>query len=320
MSNINFNNLTVSNSTDLTNMLGKLVYFSLSSVLIEKKDLDNILQACQMHGVPKQKMAPANAFRSATGDIYERKTVAGHTYKIYCRDNKSDGSILRRELVMETLDERTNDYTKLANIWIDKDTNEFFYDELNYYSSVDATQYCELARDLFEKYKLCVNRNQIETIALNMLEGLDAVKVQVHGNLFFVPRKNMHAVTVFEDFIDALNAHNQNTGTLSANSLYVTDDEKQRGKFTAEYYNAVRKEIELYQTKVEHLINTNSPSISVMSRWITKIDALQEKKQRYEDLFRRELTDVDTELKTLKGYSTELQVRISRLAPFRKVA
>lgn len=54
------------------------------------------------------------------------------------------------------------------------------------------------------------------------------IKINIHGRLYFVPKTHMQYVSLFEDFIEALNQYNQNTVPLDVNSTYVMDDEKQR--------------------------------------------------------------------------------------------
>ena len=52
-------------------------------------------------------VATTDAFRSATGDINDKKTVTSaygkETFKIYCSDNKSVKGVISRELIKETL-------------------------------------------------------------------------------------------------------------------------------------------------------------------------------------------------------------------------
>ena len=75
-------------------VLGKILYYTLSSVLIDK---DILAQICEDIGFPYpggRRLALADAFRSATGDIYDAKTAQGangsEIFKIYCRDNQSE--------------------------------------------------------------------------------------------------------------------------------------------------------------------------------------------------------------------------------------
>ena len=58
------------------------------NILIEKPVLE---QLCQTMDLPYSKggrLNEADAFRSATGDIRDRKTQGSSIFKIYCRDNE----------------------------------------------------------------------------------------------------------------------------------------------------------------------------------------------------------------------------------------
>ena len=172
---------------------------------------------------------------------------------------------------------------------------------------------------MFELYQICANRRQIETICLSYLRMLEATKVSTTGHLYFIPRQHMEKVDTFETFIEQLSAMNQNDNALSVNSFYIIDDAKQRDKMTEEFYSAVKKEIALYQEKADYLIQSGSRSPSVMERWVNKIAALEQKKQHYEEILRRELDGLDDEFETLRLLSQELSVRANGLR-FRKAA
>ena len=112
---------------------------------------------------------------------------------------------------------------------------------------------------------------------------------------------------------------NQNDNSLSVNSFYIIDDAKQRDKMTEEFYSAIKKEIALYQEKADYLIQSGSRSPAVMERWVNKIATLEQKKQHYEEILRRELDGLDDEFETLRLLSQELSVRATGLR-FRKAA
>ena len=141
----------------------------------------------------------------------------------------------------------------------------------------------------------------------------------IHIYLYFIPRQHMDKVDTFETFIEQLSAINQNDNALSVNNFYIIDDAKQRDKMTEEFYSAVKKEIALYQEKADYLIQSGSRSPSVMERWVGKIATLEQKKQHYEEILRRELDGLDDEFETLRLLSQELSVRANGLR-FRKVA
>lgn len=304
-------------------VLGKFLYFSLSNILVEKEQLTQLCADLDIPYSGSKRVSVADAFRSATGDIKDRITVKRpgehHIYAVYCRDNAHDRELYSRELVKETLNLKTNQYEKLANIFYDRRDGQFGYDDLGFDTDVDALHYCQQAENLFALYQVCANRKQIETICLSYLRMLEATKVSANGHLYFIPRQHMEKVDTFETFLEQLSEMNRNDSVLTVNSFYIIDDAKQREKMTDEFYSAVKKEIALYQEKADYLIQSGSRSPSIMERWINKIANLEQKKRHYEEILRRELNGLDDEFETLRLLSQELSVRANGLR-FRKAA
>ena len=298
---------------DEAHVLGKFLYFSLSSVLVDKVELGKLCANLGMPYTSSARLSVGDAFRSATGDIKERKLVRHDgeqkILSIYCRDNDRTSGLLSRELVKETLNETTNRYQKLANIHYDKADKSFGYGALIPDEDVDALDFCLRAEELFELYQRCANRRQIETICTNFLRSLEATKVTGTGHNYFVPRHTMAQVDTFEAFIEGLNALNQNDNFLTANSFYLIDDAKQRDKMTEEFYAAVKKEIQEYQDKSDYLIKSGCASPAILERWVNRVTTLEEKKRHYEAVLRRELDGLDDEFGNLKLMSQELSIR-----------
>lgn len=313
---------------DGEDVLGKILYYTLSSILVDKQELTKLCEAVDFPYQPSNRLAVADAFRSATGDIYERKVLQTPEgplcYKVYCRDNRAGKNAISRELVKETVREDTNDYKKLANISYDKTSGVFSYDNLAFDPHVDPLDYCLRARELFELYQRCVGRKQIETLLENYLSALHAVKVVSHGKVYFVPRDEMARIAVFEDFIEVLETHNRNANPLrqpmDSNSMFVVDDERQRGKMAAAFYQSVRREIQEYEERANHLIQTGNQSPAVMERWVLRIQGLEQKKRHYEEVLQRELHDVDDEFSSLRYLAQELQIRTRGIRAQRKSA
>lgn len=315
-------------SHDGGEVLGKVLYYSLSSVLIDREELKKLCDAVGFPASGNNRIAMGDAFRSATGDIYERKVVktdAGpQIFKVYCRDNKApNGTVISRELVKETVHEDTNEYRKLANITLSKDSKVFSYDNLASDPHIDPLPFCLEAQNLFELYQHCVGRRQIETLLENYVASMQAVKIG-RGHFFFIPRDFIPRLQVFEDFIELLEKHNQlqrpGRDPLEVNSIYVVDDAKQRQKMAAAFYRSVRKEIAEYEERVTHLIQTGSQSPKIMERWIMRIQGLEGKKRNYEDILKRELTDLDDEFTSLRYLSDELRIRSAGLRGQKRAA
>lgn len=306
---------------DKEHMLGKFLYFSMSNLLVEKESLSKLCDETGILYTGGKRLSVADAFRSATGDIRERYPVTTmgetHIYLAYCRDNKHTADILSRELVKETLNQRTNQYEKLANISLDKRDHVFRCDNMMMDPVVDVRECCRRAEALFELYQRCANRKQIETICTNFLRSLDATKLSIAGHMYFVPRTYMEKVDIFEDFINLLGGLNRNNTPLMVNSFYIIDDEKQRGKMTEEFYAAVKKEIATYQERCDYLIQSKSQSPAVMDRWVLKVRGLEEKKKHYEQILQRELDGLDDEFNTLKFLAQELQMRATNIRRYK---
>ena len=311
---------------DSGEVLGKVLYYSLSSILIDREELKEL---CDDMGISfSSRSSFGDAFRSATGDVYDRRVVktddGPQIFKVYCRDNKApNASVISRELVKETVLEDTNRYRKLANITFNKTSKLFSYDNLVSDPFIDPLPYCMEAQRLFELYQNCAGRRQIETLLENYVDSMQAVKIG-RGHFFFVPRDFAARLQVFEDFVEMLEEHNQlkrpDRDPLEVNSIYVVDDAKQRKKMTAAFYRSVRREIAEYEERVTHLIQSGSQSPKIMDRWVMRIQGLEEKKRNYENILKRELTDLDEEFTSLRYLSDELRIRAAGLRVHQKAA
>lgn len=312
---------------DGNGVLGKVLYYSLSTTLIDREKFDELCQSIGFPYEPSRRTAKADAFRSATGDVYERlllKTDSGpQIFKVYCRDNKAPGGAISRELVKETVHEDTNEYKKLANISFTKEGGIFSYDNMVSDPHVDPLNYCLEAQRLFELYQTCVGRRQIETLLENYVESMQAVKI-ARGHIYFVPRDYMAKLNLFEDFIELLEGNNQfqrpGRDPLDANSMFVVNDAKQREKMAVAFYNTACGEIAEYEKRATHLIQSDSRSPAILERLALRIKGLEDKRSYYEAILQKELTDMDEQFTSLRYLSDELQIRARGLRVQKKTA
>ena len=301
-------------------VLGKLLYYSLSSVLVDRDELAGLCRSVGFPYKPGRRSAVADAFRSATGDICERLVLrepdGPQVIKVYCRDNRGQEGTIARELVKETVHESTNEYKKLANITLDRRAQTLSWDNLAYDDQVDPERYVGEIQRLFTLYQSCAGRRQIETLLENYVDAMEAVKV-ARGRIYFVPRDHMAQLQVFEDFISLLERHNlhQRPGRvpLDANSMYVVDDAKQRDKMAAAFYRTVQAELAEYEERAAHLIQSGSQSPAVMDRCVLRIQALEGKKAHYEEVLKRELSELDDQFASLRYLADELRLRAKGL-------
>lgn len=296
-------------------IIGKFFYYSTSSILIPKTKFIEIGQA---YGLPKFKPAKesrASAYRCATTALKDRVTVKGsdgtsHIYRIYCRDNKKeDAKYITRELVKETLNSRTNEYKKLANICFDKDNEIVIVENEVYDSDVDVRDYCLKAEELYERYCNCYTSDQVDSVIDDMLCRMQANSISIKGNLFFIPKQYLSLLNLLEDYIESLSKENLNTNLVHSNSMFVVDDERQCQKMTDEFYANYKRDIEFYQERIQHFIDNGCDSQAVIQRWMQKINALQMKKQTYEEILQRQLDDLNSDYAMLQMQGQELAVR-----------
>lgn len=207
---------------------------------------------------------------------------------------------------------RTNSYDKLANIFFDKKDEVITYDNVVYDPDIDVESYCRQAVDNYNRLCSCYDTEQVDAVIQDLLDRMQANKISIHGNLYFVPKQYLSVLNVFEDFISAISKHNLNDGRVMSNSMFVVDDERQRQKMTEEFYENYRRDIDFYKQRIQHFIDTGCQSQAVIQRWIQKVAALQQKKDIYEDVLKRRLDDLNKDYMMLKMQSDELIVRKSK--------
>ena len=75
----------------------------------------------------------------------------------------------------------------------------------------------------------------MESVIQDQLDRMQANKISIHGNLYFIPNPHLSQMNLLEDYIDAISKYNLNDGLVMSNSMFVVDDERQRQKMTDVY-------------------------------------------------------------------------------------
>ena len=253
-------------------VMGKYMYYSLPKLVVK---VEKIKEICEMIGFPvdiSEKVSLTDAFRSATSEIHHRieEDVGGELkiVKVYCRDNKKGViDLLSRELVEETLDEKTNSYKKLANITLDKNSGQLMISDIDVTSERDIDGYFEEAKFYFKLYQECLGNRSIESIADKYISSMNATSISARGHHYFIPKAYMHKISLLEDFMELVGKENlfsysdkRDSTYISINSMYVADNEKQRNKMAHEFYIDMAKEIDEYQSRIINLIKGGSKS------------------------------------------------------------
>ncbi len=304
-------------------VLGKYMYYSLPNLVVKVSRVKDICQQIEFPVEVNDKISITDAYRSATGSIYDRivETVNDEkkVTRIYCRDNKkTEDTIISRELVEETLDDTTNTYKKLANFVLNKESRIMELSDVDYSSDRDIRGYFRQAEELFELYQDCLGNRSIETLAEKYIARMRAISISARGHHYFVPKAYMHDIQLLEDFMDLVGKENlytypdsrRDSKYISMNSMYVADDEKQRGKMAREFYLDMSREIEEYQKRIGKLIQKGNTSQKILDRWELKIQSLEMKKREYESILKKDLSGVDEEFTMLNDLCNQFRMGV----------
>ena len=295
-------------------ILGKILYYSVSNILIDREEFQQIGRDFGLVKTKPARESPSDAFSKATTALYERVVVnngsAATAYRVYCRKNKKTAKdLVSCELVKEEMCESTNDYQKLMNIEFDKTTENIRFCNKQYDYDIDVDGFCDKALRLYQLYRTCYNSSHVETVLESLLNSMQANKISIRGRIFFVPKQNLGLVSLFEDYVSAIAAKNNNVGDVICNSMYVVDDEKQRLKMTEEFYANYKRDIGEYQERIQNFIKNGGNSKAVIERWIKRIDDLKSKKATYESVLKQQLNALDDDFEVLNVQAQELRIR-----------
>lgn len=149
----------------------------------------------------------------------------------------------------------------------------------------------------------------MDSLIDDILRRMQANDTSIKGNLFFIPKQYLSLLNLLEDYIEAISKENLSNSMVHSNSMFVVDDERQRQKMTAEFYANYKRDIEFYQDRIQHFIDSGCESQAVIQRWMDKIGALQKKKKTYEEVLKQQLDDLNSDYAMLQMQARELLVR-----------
>lgn len=72
----------------------------------------------------------------------------------------------------------------------------------------------------------------------------------------------------------------------------------------------MQKQIQDYQDKIEKLIKAGSQSDAILTRWLNRVNTLEDKKYDYEAILKQRLNDMDSEFEYLRTLCNEYKLRV----------
>lgn len=76
------------------------------------------------------------------------------------------------------------------------------------------------------------------------------------------------------------------------------------------------REIEEYQRRITHLIQSGNSSQRILDRWLLKIESLENKKKEYEKILRQDLSGIDSEFTMLKTMCEQFRMGVLKTKIF----
>ncbi|WP_027092663.1 DUF6744 family protein [Cohnella thermotolerans] len=174
-------------SPNSVNVIGHLTWYSLSEMLITRDELrQKMLSAGLGEGFMPHEIRLPDAFRRATSDKHRRRVSEGVIENYLFREVSSDNSMIQRNIVCETVDQKGR---RLA---YDGNAATLVLDKTSANVTVSATSplAAELARDAVTKFEIYRNNygsHTIRSVLTNILKSMAPTPVRPTGGIYFVP-------------------------------------------------------------------------------------------------------------------------------------
>lgn len=324
------------NNSNGSNIIGKLIYYTIGRTLIKEGKVRQIVRDCDIDiSKLNSKYTNTHTFKSVTKMLEQKRKVVKpngqiEVYNIRILDNEKEnqGKKLVREIKKEVIKEKKNQFIYLGNFTYDKEIDAInaekeklklkpvgFAVDYNINASkateidFDLKDECNNIIRLYDYAKDCYNENRLVTFVDNYVtHELDASPVNIHGKLFFIPIFKNEELVKLEQFMTMIQEANEVKGNISFASIPVMDDEKYIKEYTKEFYAMAEEELEIYQKKLSAFIQNKKYSGKVLDGWLKKIDKFIEKKAKYEEVFKRNLSEIDEDIAIIERQVRELQI------------
>ncbi len=290
----------------MNSTLGHLVYFSLADLQIGRGSFE---EACRMLGsIPRHKddFVTERAWQKLLSEMAEHRLIHGESHQFFYRPTDTSS-------IFELVVEDAAGPSIPAKVQLEKEQGAFavHYTEPPSPAVMDFIRKTETA---FCGLRGQVNTKHAEYAAEAYLDSLMAVKLNLHGRLYFVPRPHISGIPRLLRFLELLEQKKSSAPPLTRNSLPVPDCPVQRRAIGEEFQRSFQIKADRCIQTAEYLLESDSPSLSVRQRWHDKISLLLERKRLYEGILGSRFPCLDNivgELMALQMSLVELPFSVS---------
>lgn len=186
----------------------------------------------------------------------------------------------------------------IGNIEIEREIFNTLYDK--FYNT-----YLRLSREDSASY----SKKQIQTFIKRQLKYMDAIKLTVKGQYYFIPYIYESDLSLLLKFINSVKSRLKCLGdssTIYTNTYDIINNSHKTNLLNdfIVYYNSV---IALYHTKINVMIEKGGTDKKVALKWVKRIEELKQTVSVYKDIFSQKIIPIETELQNLEYFAAKLK-------------
>lgn len=282
---------------DNTDVLGRLVIYSVSDLTVDHANLSNLLNRHGLGSYLPKMPADADIFRRVTKTIQRNKEDLGDgTFlNVLVRDvtHGNSNEIVRR-VVVETVDPKGKrlDYTEAWELTFDKEHATLSTRRLPDWQPTQADEIVAGLGDEYQAKRGTLNGDGIRALLKNILTGSHAVRVRSTGGVEFMPRQHMAAADAIKQLGNEFPEVELLVVPLPNGDLEAREVSRALGEDTD------RAITDLMKQAIE-ISKTGKAKTNTLATMGTELRRLKQRTQVYQDLLENDLSELDTRLALL---------------------
>lgn len=186
----------------------------------------------------------------------------------------------------------------IGNIEIEREIFNALYDK--FYNT-----YLRLSREESAYY----GKKQIQTFIKRQLKYMDAIKLTVKGQYYFIPYIYKSDLSLLLKFINSVKPRLKcldDSSAIYTNTYDIINNSHKTNLLNdfITYYHSV---IALYHTKIKAMIEKGGTDKKVALKWVKRIEELKQTVSVYKDIFSQKIIPIETELQNLEYFAAKLK-------------
>ena len=314
----------VDSQIDQDNLLGRLVWYSLSEMRVPHADFLKMLEEAGIGATPPRKPSDADVFRRVCSNVKRQRipTKDPDVFENYRMVEFKDSYTITRRVVRERVNNagRKLGFVEVLDITFNRDTSDLVF-KLLVPPRVAGAVVKEIeteVTDTYYEWRGCLNAQAIREWMRNHLMGIGATMVRPGGGVYFVREAHLPVVEGYEAIGDVLNDMRTEIdhGRVEFHSLPLIDDRKQREMVQRAYEAETVDAVDRLLVEITKLSKSGKDISS--DRYTALLDEYQSLMARttdYEDLLQEKLDSTSKRLEIFSASLLNLRKQVKVDAP-----